>query len=216
MTQVQTSSASKMFAGRQGAKPFTFTITKNGKDKTISHWPVLAFMEGDLMMMYKLMLTLPHSAAKACPRCTHTGTFLGGAMRCNNTRSQLRVGEPVLVDDDIDWKDKGELMYTAYELHARAKHMQNWYAKQKAKIVPPLHELPVTKRTEQWEKLVNAHQRETKRVGVRGMSICAQLSYFRCAAKLISAIQPPFLGWCCRHAVGGHCGQLAHHALQVQ
>lgn len=129
---------------------------------------------------------------------------------------QLRVGEPVLVDDDIDWKDKGELMYTAYELHARAKHMQNWYAKQKAKIVPPLHELPVTKRTEQWEKLVNAHQRETKRVGVRGMSICAQLSYFRCAAKLISAIQPPFLGWCCRHAVGGHCGQLAHHALQVQ
>ena len=125
----------------------------------------------------------------------------------------LRVGEPV--PDEIDWKHKGELMYTAYEMHARAKHMQEWYAKQKAKIVPPLHELPVTKRQEQWDKLVNAHQRETKRVGVRGMSICSQLSYFRFAAKLRFAIQPQLLDWCCRHAVGGRCGQLAQHTLHV-
>lgn len=47
----------------------------------IQHWPVLAFVEGDLMMMYKLMLTLPHSAVEACPRCALQGKSIKNAMR---------------------------------------------------------------------------------------------------------------------------------------
>lgn len=43
------------------------------------------------MMMYKLMLTLPHSAAKACPRCASLGRSIEGGMRWVPIIHQLGV-----------------------------------------------------------------------------------------------------------------------------
>lgn len=68
-------------AGREGTEPFEFTIFPGGREMRIQHWPVLAFVEGDLMMMYTLMLTLPHSDVEACPRCTLQGKSIKNAMR---------------------------------------------------------------------------------------------------------------------------------------
>lgn len=67
-----------------GAEPFEFTIRPAGVEMRIRHWPILAFVEGDLMMMYKLMLTLPHSAKEACPRCAIQGKSIRNAMRCDD------------------------------------------------------------------------------------------------------------------------------------
>lgn len=69
------------YAGRPGSLPFSFNICPGGVRQQIRHWPVLAFLEGDLQMMYKLMLTVPHSAIHGCPRCAVSGQHLGGAVR---------------------------------------------------------------------------------------------------------------------------------------
>lgn len=68
--------------GRPGSKPFEFMVNIDGTDVPIKHWPILGFMEGDLMMMHKLMMTLPHRAEKACARCAESGKNIGGSMRC--------------------------------------------------------------------------------------------------------------------------------------
>lgn len=70
------------YAGRPGSMHYEFTIRPGGVETRIRHWPVLAFLEGDLMLMYKLMMTLTHSATRGCPRCAVSGEFLGGGMRC--------------------------------------------------------------------------------------------------------------------------------------
>lgn len=96
-------------------------------------------------------------------------------------RKQLRVGDPVSDDDGVGWDDKGELLYTAHEMHTRALHVQQRHDAAKASLSPTLHELPPEERRKQWDKLDKAHQIDSKRVGVRGLSLCSQLSYFRCA-----------------------------------
>lgn len=45
-------------------------------------WPVLAFAEGDIMFMEKLMMVLSHSAYGACAKCSLVGEYVGGAVRC--------------------------------------------------------------------------------------------------------------------------------------
>ena len=90
----------------------------------------------------------------------------------------LRLGQMV-TDDEFLWKNHSELKYTACELHVKAQRVQTKWTQMLAAIDPPLHMLSPEERKKRWQKVVTDFNKICKSTGVRGMSVCSQLSYFR-------------------------------------